>query len=97
MSLRDEDPAIKIKLDYDPDKNQQTIILKQNMDNNTTEQAWCQVENGHTRDKVEGVYILKPCFNQATARLDWKNEDYFAELRKVLSGRVVNAYERILT
>ena len=28
MSLRDEDPAIKMKLDYDPDKNQQAIILK---------------------------------------------------------------------
>ena len=28
MSLRDEDPAIKMKLDYDPDKSQQTIILK---------------------------------------------------------------------
>ena len=36
MSLRDEDPAIKTKLDYNPDKNQQTIILKQNMDNNMT-------------------------------------------------------------
>ena len=39
MVLRDEDPAIKMKLDYDPDKNQQTIILKQNMDNNTTKRA----------------------------------------------------------
>ena len=28
MILRDEDPAIKMKLDHDPDKNQQTIILK---------------------------------------------------------------------
>ena len=36
MSLRDEHPAINMKLDYDPDKNQQTIILKQNMDNNMT-------------------------------------------------------------
>ena len=75
MSLRYEDLAIKIKLDYDPDKNQQTIILKQNMDNNTTEQARCQVEDGRTRGKVEGVCRLKPCFHQAAARLDWKNED----------------------
>ena len=29
-------------------------------------------------------------------RIDWKNDDYYAELRKVLSGRVVNAYELIL-
>ena len=35
-------------------------------------------------------------FFRAAAILDWKNEDYHAELRKVLSGRVVNAYERIL-
>ena len=32
-----------MKLDYNPDKNQQTIILKTNMDNNTTEQAQFQV------------------------------------------------------
>ena len=29
MRLRDEDPAIKMKLYHDPDKNQQTVILKQ--------------------------------------------------------------------
>ena len=52
MRLRDEDPAIKMKLDYDPDKNQQMVILKQNMDNNTTEQARCQVKDGQTRGKV---------------------------------------------
>ena len=46
MSLRNEDPAINMKLDYDTDKNQQTIILKQSMDNNTTKQAQCQVEDG---------------------------------------------------
>ena len=51
-----------MKLDYDPDKNQQTIILRQNMDNNTNEQARCQVEDGQTRGKVEGVCRLKPCF-----------------------------------
>ena len=62
MRSRDEDAAIKMKLDYDPDKNQQTIILKQNMDNNMTEQAQCQVEDGRTRGKVEGVCRLKPCF-----------------------------------
>ena len=55
MSLRDEDPAIKMKLDYDPDKNQRTIILKKNIDNNTTEQSRCQVEDSRTRGKVEGV------------------------------------------
>ena len=97
MILRDEDPAIKMKLDYDPDKNQQTIILKQNMDNNTTKQARCQVEDGWTIGKVEGVCRLKPCFHRAAARLDWKNEDYYAELWQVLSGVVVNAYEFILT
>ena len=52
MSLRDEDPAIKMKLDYNPDKNQQMIILKQNIDNNTTKQARCQVKDGQTRGKV---------------------------------------------
>ena len=46
MILRDEDLAVKMKLDYDPDKNQQTIVLKQNMYNNTTKQARCQVEDG---------------------------------------------------
>ena len=46
MILRDEDPEIKMKLDYNPDKNQQTIILKQNRDNNTTKQAQYQVEDG---------------------------------------------------
>ena len=92
MSLRDEDLAIKMKLDYDPHKIQHMIILKQNTDNNTTKQPRCQVEDGQTRGKVEGVYRLKPCFCQAAARLDWKNEDYYAELRKVLPGRVVNAY-----
>ena len=66
------------------------------MDNNTTEQARCQVEDGRTRGKVEGFCRLKPCFHQASARLDWKNEDYYTELRKVLSGHVVNAYEHIL-
>ena len=96
MILRYEDLAIKMKLDYDPDKNQQTIILKQNMDNNTTEQARCQVEDGWTIGKVGVVCRLKPCFHRAAARLDWKNEVYYAELWKVLSGRVVNAYECIL-
>ena len=62
MSLRDEEPEIKMKLDYDTDINQQTIILKQNMDNNTTEQARCQVEDGRTRCKAEGVCRLKPFF-----------------------------------
>ena len=96
MSLREENPAINMKLDYDPDKNQQTIILKQNMDNNTTEQARCQVEDGQTRGKVEEVCRLEPCFHQAAARIDWKNEDYYAELRQVILGHVVNVYERIL-
>ena len=67
------------------------------MDNNTTEQAQCQVEDGRTRGKVEENFRIKPCFWRAAARLDWKNEDYYAELRQVLSGRVVNAYEHILT
>ena len=97
MSLRDKEPAIKMKMDYDPDKNKYVIILKQNMDNNTTEQARCQVEDGRTRGKFEGVCRLKPFFQRSAARLDWKNEDYYAELRQVLSGRVVNAYEHILT
>ena len=97
MNLRGEDPAIKMKLDYDPDKNQQTIILKQNMDNKLTKQAQFQVGDGRTRDKVEGVCRLKPCFHQAAVILDWKNEDYYTELRQVLLGRVVNTYERILT
>ena len=44
MSLRDKYPAIKMKLDYDPDKNQQTVILKYDMDNNATEQAGCQLK-----------------------------------------------------
>ena len=52
MSLRDEEPEIKMKLDHNPDKNQQTIILKQNMDINTTEQALCQVRDDQTRGKV---------------------------------------------
>ena len=95
--LRDEDPEIKMKLDYDPDKNQQTIILKQNRDNSTTKQSRCQVEDGCTRGKVKGVCILKPCFHRASARIDWKNEDYYAELWQVISGRVVNAYECIPT
>ena len=86
-----------MKLDYDPDKSQQTIILKQDMDNSTTEQAQCPVEDGQTRVKVEGVCRIKPCFWRAAARLDWKNKDYYAELRQVLSGCVVNAYEHILT
>ena len=86
-----------MKLDYDPDKNQYMIILKQNMDNNTTKQARCQVKDGRTIGKVEGICRLKPCFWRAEARLDWKNKDYYAELRQVISGRVVNAYERILT
>ena len=97
MILRNEDRAIKMKLDYDPDKNQQTIILKTNMDNNTTEQAQCQVKDGQTRGKVEGVCRLKTCFRRAAARLDWKNEVYYAELWQFLSGVVVNAYECILT
>ena len=57
-------------MDYDPDKNQQTIILKQNMDNNTTKQAQFQVKGGRTRGKLEGVCRLKPCFHPAAARLD---------------------------
>ena len=61
-----------MKLDYNPDKNQQTIILKKNMDNNTTEQAQCQVEDGQTRGKVEGVCRLKTCFHRAAARINWK-------------------------
>ena len=73
------------------------IILKQNMDNNTTKQARCQVKDGRTRGKVEGICRLKPCFWRAEARLDWKNKDYYAELRQVLSGCVLNTYERILT
>ena len=89
MILRDEDPSIKMKLDYYPDKSQQTIILKQNMDNNTTKQARCQVDYGRTRVKVEGVFRLKPCFYRDAAILNWKNEDYYAELRQVLSGRFV--------
>ena len=97
MSLRDEDPAIKMKLDYDPGKSQQTIIIKQNMDNNTTQQPRCQVEDGQNTGKVEGVCRLKPCFHRAAARLVWKNEDYYAELRQVLSGHFVNMCERILT
>ena len=97
MILRNEVLAIKMKLDYDPDKNQQTIVLKQNMDNNTTEQAQCQVEDGWTIGKVEGFCRLKPCFRRAAARLNWKNEVYYAELWQVLSGVVVNAYECILT
>ena len=64
MSLSHEDPAIRIKLDCDSDKNQQTIILRQNMDNNTTEKDQCQVEDGRTRGKVEGVCRLKPFFVQ---------------------------------
>ena len=72
MILRNEDPAIKMKIDYDPDKNQQTIILKQNMDNNTTQQARCQVKDGRTRGKVEGVGRIKPCFHRAAERIDWK-------------------------
>ena len=55
MSLRDEDPAIRMKLNYDLDKSQQIIILKQNMDNNTTKQARCQVEDGRTRVKEAEV------------------------------------------
>ena len=70
MSLKDEDLAIKMKLDYDPDKNQQPIILKQNMDNNMTEQARFQVKGGRTRGKLKGVCRLKPCFHPAAARLD---------------------------
>ena len=89
--------AIKMKLDYDPDKSQQSIILKQNMHNNTTEQAGCQVEDGQTRGKVEGVCRLKTYFYQSVARLDWKNEDYYAELRQFISGHVVNVYAGILT
>ena len=81
MILRDEDPAIKMKLDYDPDKDKQMIILKANMDNHRTEQARFQVENGRTRGKADGVCRLKPCFHQAPSRLDWKNEYYYTELR----------------
>ena len=44
MRLKDEDPAIKMKLDYDPDKNQQKVILKYDMDNNATKQAGCQLK-----------------------------------------------------
>ena len=62
-----------------------------------TEQAQCQVEDGRTRGKVEGGCRLKPCFHQAAAIIDWKSEDYYAELRQFISGRVVNAYECILT
>ena len=75
MILMDEDPAIKMKLDYDPDKNQQTIILKQNMDNNTNKQARYQFEDSWTVGKVKAFFRLKPCFHWATARLNWKNED----------------------
>ena len=96
MSLRDEEPSINMKLDYDPDKNQYVIILKQNMDNNTTEQAQCQFEHGQTRGKVEGVCRIKSCFQRAEARIDWKNEDYYDELRQVLLGCVVNAYAHTL-
>ena len=84
-----------MKLDYDPDKNQETIILKQNMDNNTTEQAQCQVKDGRTRGKVKVVRRIKSCFHRAIARLNWKNEDYYAELLQVLLVRVVNQYARI--
>ena len=97
MSSRDEYLAIKMKLDYDPDKNEQTIILKQNMDNNMTGQAGWQVEDCQNRGKVKGVCRIKPCFHWAAAKLDWKKGDYYVELRQVLLGHVVNAYEWILT
>ena len=42
-----------MKLDYDPDKNEQTIIIKQNMDNNTTKQDRCQFEDSWTISKVK--------------------------------------------
>ena len=40
------------------------------MDNNTTEQSRCQVEDGRTRGKVKGVCRLKPCFRRAAASLN---------------------------
>ena len=67
------------------------------MDNNTTEQTRCYFKDGQSRGKVKGVRRLKPCFYRAVAIIDWKNKYYYAKLRKVLSRRVVNAYERILT
>ena len=72
-------------------------MFSKKKDNNTTEQAQFQVKDGRTRVKVEGVCRLKSCFGRAAARLDWENEDYYAELQQVLLGRVVNAYEHILT